>query len=48
MAGIRGRSGHIGKIGIDPQSPMRINRGPYRGEKSQGKGDDLYFQTRDA
>lgn len=45
MAGIKGRSGHVGKIGIDPQSPMKIYKGPYRGEKSQGKGPDLYFQT---
>lgn len=47
MAGIKGRSGHIGRIGIDPQSPIFRYEGPYRGERVEGKGKDLYFQTQD-
>lgn len=47
MGGVRGRSGHIGRMGIDPQSPMCINKGQYRAEKAEGKGKDHYFQNQD-
>lgn len=47
MAGVRGRSGRIGRIGIDPQSPMCVNRGLYRAENAKGEGKDHYFQNQD-
>jgi hypothetical protein len=47
VAGVKGRSGHIGRIGIDRQSPIFIHRGTYRAEKADGKGKDMYFENQD-
>jgi hypothetical protein len=48
VAGVKGRSGHDGPKGIDPQNPIRIFKTPYRAEKAEGKGKDLYFDDQSA